>query len=84
MTGHPLTNHDGAPIIQPDSTDEPRAGGLVDSLALAHGRTRPGADFLSASTINIGLAFDCFLPTWHKFPVGIGRPPWRMHAALLT
>jgi hypothetical protein len=37
----------------------------------------------SAQSIDIGFAFDCFLPIWHRDPVGVGRPPWAMHAALL-
>jgi hypothetical protein len=44
----------------------------------------PTLHSLSARTINIRRAFDCFLPTWDRDPVGVGKPPWRMHAALLT
>jgi hypothetical protein len=38
----------------------------------------------SKGSIDLGFAFDCFLPTWQQDPIGTGRPPWMMHAALLT
>jgi hypothetical protein len=37
----------------------------------------------ATTVINLGAAHQCFEPLWHRDPIGVGKPPWQVHATLL-